>query len=176
MRLILFAGLPGTGKSTLAETLAQTSGIPVFSLDWLLGALTPFNILTNDNAAEIGYTLIETLVKRQFMMGQSAILDTPAHTTQLRTRWMGTTDQFDVEVYKIETICSDQDLHRSRVESRKRNIPGWHEITWKHVEKMRSAWESWDEHHLIVDAVDSLESNLDKIQIYISGATNSPSL
>lgn len=41
--LIVLAGLPGTGKSTLAETIGRILHIPVFSLDWLLGALTPLS-------------------------------------------------------------------------------------------------------------------------------------
>lgn len=39
MKLILFSGIPGTGKSTLSEKIAQTLHIPVFSLDWVLGAM-----------------------------------------------------------------------------------------------------------------------------------------
>lgn len=39
MKLILFSGIPGTGKSTLSENIARILHIPVFSLDWVLGAL-----------------------------------------------------------------------------------------------------------------------------------------
>ena len=35
--VIAFTGLPGTGKSTLAEALASETGIPAFAGDWLLG-------------------------------------------------------------------------------------------------------------------------------------------
>ncbi|MBD2492371.1 AAA family ATPase [Aulosira sp. FACHB-615] len=31
MKLILFSGIPGTGKSTLSEEIARTLHIPVFS-------------------------------------------------------------------------------------------------------------------------------------------------
>src|SRR5262245_45253859 len=40
--LVVFGGVPGSGKSTVAERVGATLGIPVFALDWLLGALTPF--------------------------------------------------------------------------------------------------------------------------------------
>ncbi|MCC5653710.1 AAA family ATPase [Nostoc sp. XA013] len=39
MKVILFSGIPGTGKSTLSEEIARTLHIPVFSLDWILGAM-----------------------------------------------------------------------------------------------------------------------------------------
>ncbi|CAA9294262.1 MAG: hypothetical protein AVDCRST_MAG93-4135, partial [uncultured Chloroflexia bacterium] len=41
MKLIVFAGLPGTGKSTMAEAVGRTLHAPVFALDWILGTLTP---------------------------------------------------------------------------------------------------------------------------------------
>lgn len=39
--IVLFTGLPGTGKSTLAERVARAVKAPVFAGDWLMGALKP---------------------------------------------------------------------------------------------------------------------------------------
>lgn len=44
--IIAFAGLPGTGKSTLAEWLATDLGAPAFAGDWLMGSLQPFGVLS----------------------------------------------------------------------------------------------------------------------------------
>lgn len=52
-RLIVFAGLPGTGKSALAERLGRQTSMPVFAADWLLGALTPFGGRYWDNLLDI---------------------------------------------------------------------------------------------------------------------------
>lgn len=41
-RIVVFSGVPGTGKSTLADAVARATGTPAFSADWLLDALTPF--------------------------------------------------------------------------------------------------------------------------------------
>jgi hypothetical protein len=41
-RLVVFSGLPGTGRSALADAAGRRLGIPVFTADWLLGSLTPF--------------------------------------------------------------------------------------------------------------------------------------
>jgi hypothetical protein len=42
----------------------------------------------------------------------------------------------------IECVCSDQAVHRSRIEGRVRGIPGWHEVGWDHVERMRAETSS----------------------------------
>jgi len=38
-QFIVFTGLPGTGKSALAEAAARQLGVPIFAKDWLQGAL-----------------------------------------------------------------------------------------------------------------------------------------
>jgi predicted kinase len=167
MKLILFSGIPGTGKSTLAEAVGRELQTPVFALDWLLGSLRPHGVLTNENMAAVSDSLMMTLVRRQFMLGQSAILDFPAHTKEIRVKWQSFAQEQSAKFRGIETICSDVDLHRQRTEGRVRSIPGWHEITWTHVEKMRERYEAWDEPHLIVDAVQPYEDNLRTVLTYI---------
>jgi adenylylsulfate kinase-like enzyme len=43
--VVVCSGLPGTGKSRLAEGIARGLGISVFSVAWVLGALAPFGFL-----------------------------------------------------------------------------------------------------------------------------------
>ncbi len=38
-RLIVMTGLPGTGKSSIAEAISKKLGVPVFAKDWLKAAL-----------------------------------------------------------------------------------------------------------------------------------------
>jgi predicted kinase len=167
MKLIIFSGLPGTGKSTLAETVGRELGSPVFALDWLLGAIKPFGVLTNENASPIGYELLTTLARRQLMLGQSAILDSVVGLNEQRELWRGLAEEFGAGFYVIETICSDTALHRQRLSGRIRGIPGWHELTWANVEKSRANFVAWEGERLIVDAVEPLEGNLAAVRKYL---------
>ena len=77
-KVIVLSGLPGTGKSTLAEALARRLRTPAFAGDWLMGALKPSGILGNlDRAAhlELYYCLLWTLVHRQLILEQSTFID-----------------------------------------------------------------------------------------------------
>lgn len=169
-QIIAFAGLPGTGKSTLAEALARVSQTPVFAGDWLLGALKPYGVFSGMEEATyfaLYDGLVESLVVRQFMLDQSAITDSVINDGTAE-RWGRLAAEHGAELRVIECVCSDVELHRTRVEGRKRNIPNWHEIDWEHVENMRANFPSLTVDRLTVDAVDPLEANLDRVREYLA--------
>lgn len=175
-QIIAFAGLPGAGKSTLAEALARVSQTPVFAADWLMGALKPYRVF--DGMEEPTYLalydgLVESLVARQLLLGQSAITDSVINdgTAERLGRLAA---EHDAELRVVECVCSDVELHRSRVEGRKRNIPNWHEIDWDHVERMRTEFPPLTVDRLTVDAVDSIEANLDRVRDYLAAPSPVP--
>ena len=59
-RLIVFSGLPGAGKGTLAEAAGRQLRVPVFAVDWLLGSLTPFGGYHLDEAFGVGGELLRS--------------------------------------------------------------------------------------------------------------------
>lgn len=177
MKLILFSGIPGTGKSTLSEKIAQTLHIPVFSLDWVLGAmlLSEFPVQKERFYITTASALLTMLSQRQLTLGQSAILDTPANTVAERKHWQNLAQSHSAAFYGIETICSDIVLHRRRVDGRKRGIPGWHDtVDWSHVERMRSAREVWtanEGEYLTIDTVHPFDENVQTILKHVKSLT-----
>jgi predicted kinase len=137
MKLIVFSGLPGTGKSTLAEALGKSLGIPVFTRDWLEATLWKHGLKAAANNRSLGfisYELMMVLAERQFMLDQSVILDSVAGLRAIRVAWSELAERYGADRRVIECICSDEAVHRSRLAGRKRNIPGWHELEWSEVE------------------------------------------
>ncbi|GAA2264486.1 AAA family ATPase [Glycomyces scopariae] len=169
-QVIAFTGLPGTGKSTLSERLARTLRTPAFAGDWMMGALTPYRILDDldrDAFISLHDHVLETLMVRQLLLGQSAITDSVL-SDAVAKQWAAIAAEHGAAFRVVECVCSDVDLHRSRMDGRVRGIPGWHEIDWDHVERLKTWLPPLTVERLQVDAVDPVEANLAKVLDYIS--------
>jgi len=113
-----------------------------------------------------GYELLTVLAERQLMLGQSVILDSVAGSQTIRRTWHQLAEQYKAGWRVIECICSDESLHRSRLKDRNRNIPGWHELEWSEVERVKQYYSPWEGERLVLDMVYPFDENLLKARIY----------
>ncbi len=167
-QLVIFSGLPGTGKSTLAEYAGRQLHYPVFSKDYLEATLWREGIGQAQRSGWIAQELLNTLALRQLQLGQSAILDTVATFDRMRAPWREAAGAHGADFRVVETICSDEQLHRDRLIGRDRGIPGWHELTWADVEGVRGRFEPWTDARLILDAVQPLDTNVALLRDYLN--------
>ena len=169
MRLIVFSGLPGTGKSMLAEAIGRHLSFPVFARDWLEATLLRCELkpaMEEKSLSWAGYELMTVLAERQLMLGQSVILDSVAGIQSIRNKWRQLANQYSANWLVIECICSDESIHRSRLNNRQRHIPGWHELEWSDVEKVKHYYFPWAEQRLVLDMVNRFDDNFSKAEIY----------
>jgi 8-oxo-dGTP pyrophosphatase MutT (NUDIX family)/predicted kinase len=145
--LVLVTGLPGTGKSTIAERSADVLGGPLISHDWAMSGLRPFptvqaamDSMEPIGHGEVGWSLLRALARSQLRRGSSVVLDGVARAPQVE-QLRSLAAEEGALCFVIMTECADPVLHRSRVDGRQRGIPGWYELDWSHVERSRRTWD-----------------------------------
>jgi predicted kinase len=173
VHLILFSGLPGTGKSTVAEIVGQRLGIPVFSKDWLEATLLGAGITaakeTSDAIQYAAYELLLTLARRQLAIQQSCSIDCVASQQSLRQQFQTLATDYHADWRVIECTCSDEGLHRIRLTNRQRSIPGYRELTWQQLLETKTRFVPWTHERLILDTVQPLMTNVTAALNYIAG-------
>lgn len=163
MKLIVVAGLPGTGKSALAEAIGRELWYPVFAKDWLEATLLRCNLIPINAEKSLGfagYELLTVLAERQLSLEQSVIMDSVVSTESIRTCWRDLASKYSADLRVIECICSNEAVHRERLNHRQRRIPGWQELEWPDVERVRSYYAAWRGERLVLDAINPFDENL----------------
>jgi predicted kinase len=146
--LIVFAGLPGTGKSAIAVPLAKRIHAAYLRIDTIEQSLVNSGELSAAPCA-VGYLTGYALAADQLRVGISTVVEcvNPLRTT--REAWHQVAVEHHCWIIEVELICSDQDEHRRRVESRSSDIAGLILPTWQQVRERR--YEPWDRDHLLID-------------------------
>lgn len=129
--LYIFAGLPGSGKTTLAQGLAQVSKAVYLRIDTLEQALRD---LAGISPQGEGYELAYRLASEQLKLGLDVIADSCNPIELTRERWQQVAHEAGADCINIEVSCSDPGEHQLRVETRQLNIPGLVPPSWQEVQ------------------------------------------
>lgn len=137
------AGLPGTGKSTVADELRERLGYPLISVDQIESAVLSAGIDSDQPTGLAAYLVADTLAGNVLETGQSVIVDAVNAVNPAREQWVDLAARYGNAITFVEVVCSDPTVHRERLEARNRNLPHVAEPTWHAVEQSLDEYDEW---------------------------------
>jgi predicted kinase len=158
--LIVMSGLPGTGKSAIADALGRELGAPVLSVDPIEAAIWRCGIPASFATGVAAYEVAAVLAEHQLTMGLTTIVDSVSSVEVARDMWRQAARRAGAELRVIEVVCSDERVHRQRLAERRRTIEGYPEPSWDQVQQRRAEWEPWTGDRLVIDTMRTADDNL----------------
>ena len=144
--LYIFSGLPGSGKTTLSQMLAQHKKAVHLRIDTIEQALRDLcSIKVEGEGSRLSYRIAEDNLR----LGISVIAYSCNPIELTRNEWEQVAKNSNSNYINIETICSKKSIHKNRVETRENDIANLNLPTWESVESRE--YDSWMTNRIVVD-------------------------
>ena len=149
--LVIFAGLPGVGKTAIARELARQIGAVHLRIDSIEQAIrdSAIGIQALD---DVGYRVAYAVAEDNLRIGRIVIADSVNPLRITRDAWVEVARRAGVRAVEIEVICPVREEHRRRVEGRVTDIANLTAPTWADVAARE--YQLWDREHLVVDSAE----------------------
>ncbi|MBB3393204.1 putative kinase [Rhizobium sp. BK275] len=147
--LIIFGGLPGSGKTTIARALAKRLGAVHLRIDTIEQTIRASGMLRSE-VGPAGYMVGYALAEDNLTLGNTVVADSVNGLTITRDAWLSVAVRAGVRAVEIEIVCSDKVEHRRRVETRASDIPGLIDPSWEKV--ITRDYDDWGQRPIVIDS------------------------
>lgn len=164
-KLVIFSGLPGTGKSRLAERLARELHWPLLSIDDVIGKVPEDpDIPFWDSRIAILLDLIETQMKLGLdVVADSVFMNMDRHHAQKLAH------KTNARFLPIHVYISDEKVWKERVRARYNQLENPDVATWERIQLQRQGFRAWEPGTaLFIDSLQPFDENYAKVIEFVS--------
>src|SRR5262245_65158692 len=113
--LIVFGGLPGSGKTTLSAAVARRLGAVYLRVDAVESAMWDSGIDRDQPTGLAAYGVAQAIAAANLHLGATVVADAVNAVEPARAGWRGIASDAGAPLRVVEVVCSDPAEHRRRV-------------------------------------------------------------
>lgn len=136
----MFAGRPGSGKTTLARLTSAELRAAHIRIDAIETAVIRSGVATPPLGA-VGYLVAHQVATSCLLAGTPVVVDAVSPVPAARAGWAALAHATGTALRAIEVEVTDAAEHRRRVEARRSDLDGLLVPTWEQVTAL--AYEAW---------------------------------
>jgi predicted kinase len=145
--LIIFSGLPASGKSTLSAMTSSALHATYLRVDTIESGLQE-----KQKSHEFGvkcYRVAQVIAQENLRLGNFVVADCVNPWGESRHGWNSVAKDIGAKFINVEVACSNKEEHKNRLESRTTILPGLTDPTWKEVQERD--YHAWDLDRIFLD-------------------------
>jgi predicted kinase len=146
--LIVMAGLPASGKTTIARLAARELGAMHLRIDTVEQAIVDAGVRDHP-VGPVGYMIGYVVAEEQLRLGLTVIAEVVNPIRITRDAWRDVAVRAGVPHLDVEVVCSDPVEHERRARTRVVDIANLRPPTWDEI--VNREYEPWDRDRLVLD-------------------------
>lgn len=150
-RLVAISGLPGVGKTSVAEIVAACTGSIHFSIDTVEESILACGLPAGTHVGVAAYEAIRAMAEQNLRLGHDVVVDAVNDSEEARQTWRTAAARTGARVDFVNLVVSDAQEHEGRLSGRDRGLAYVGEPTWADVQRRRADYAPWSDEVLELD-------------------------
>jgi predicted kinase len=145
--LVVFSGLPGTGKTNLSRLLARRLEAVYLRIDTMDPPIQA--ALGRRDIEDLSYRVAYGVAADNLALGRIVVADCVNDVNITRDAWRDVALRAEAPFVEVEMVCSNAQEHRRRIETRIADVPGLILPSWREIDARRP--DPWPRDHIVID-------------------------
>ena len=156
----MLSGLPGVGKTSVAEIVAARTGSVHLSIDAVEDSILACGLPRGWEVGVAAYEATRAMAELNLRLGHDVVVDAVNDSDEARQTWRAAASRTGADIEFVHLLISDAQEHRRRLHGRDRGLAHVGEPTWADVQRRRSDYAAWSD---AVAEIDTGERTADEV-------------